>query len=105
MNNPFRLKVVQDLAQKQSETAAMHLGALNAEVAKAEAKLNMLLGYREEYRDRFRASMQQDIHSAGWKNFQQFLVKLDEAIDQQRGACKFARHAVEIGRASCRERV
>jgi flagellar FliJ protein len=97
MNNPFRLKVVQDLAQKQSETAAMHLGALNAEVAKAEAKLNMLLGYREEYRDRFRASMQQDMHSAGWKNFQQFLEKLDEAIEQQRAAVLASQQAVHRG--------
>jgi flagellar biosynthesis chaperone FliJ len=29
----------------------MSLGALNAESAKAETKLNMLLAYREEYRE------------------------------------------------------
>jgi flagellar FliJ protein len=97
MSNPFRLKVVQDLAQRQSESAAMHLGALNAEAAKAEAKLNMLLGYREEYRDRFRASVQQDIHSAGWKNFQQFLEKLDEAIEQQRATVLGSQQGVHRG--------
>ena len=97
MSSPFRLKVVQDLAQRQSESAALHLGALNAEAAKAEAKLNMLLGYREEYRDRFRASVQQDIHSAGWKNFQQFLEKLDEAIEQQRAAVLASQQTVHRG--------
>ena len=80
MKDTFRLRVVQDLARKGSDAAAMQLGLLNAEVAKAEAKLNMLLNYREEYRERFRSSMNQDVHSAGWKNFQEFLVKLDEAI-------------------------
>ena len=95
--NDFRLKVVQDLAQKQSDTAAVQLGAANAEAAKAEAKLNMLLSYREDYRERFRNSMHQDVHSAGWKNFQEFLEKLDQAIDQQRAAVLASQQAVHRG--------
>ena len=95
--NTFRLKVVQDLAQKESDSAAAQLGALNGEVSKAEAKLNMLLSYREEYRNRYRSSMHQDVHSAGWKNFQQFLEKLDEAIEQQRAAVAASRQAVHRG--------
>jgi flagellar FliJ protein len=95
--NEFRLKVVQDVAQRESETAAARLGALNAEAAKAEAKLNMLLGYREEYRQRFRSSLDRDLHSAGWKNFQQFLEKLDEAIEQQRAAVLACQQAVHRG--------
>ena len=95
--NEFRLKVVQDVAQRESETAAARLGALNAEAAKAQAKLNMLLGYREEYRQRFRSSLDRDLHSAGWKNFQQFLEKLDEAIEQQRAAVLACQQAVHRG--------
>lgn len=97
MKDTFRLKVVQDLAQKNSDAAAAKLGALNGEVAKAEAKLNMLLNYREEYRERFRSSLHQDVHSAGWKNFQQFLEKLDEAIEQQRAAVLGCQQAVHRG--------
>ena len=97
MNDPFRLKVVQDLAKRHSDTAAVQLGTLNAEATKAEAKLNMLITYREDYRDRFRSSMHQDVHSAGWKNFQQFLEKLDEAIEQQRAAVLACQHAVHRG--------
>ena len=97
MSNPFKLKTVQDLAQQKSDAAAMNLGALNAEAAKAEAKLNLLLGYREEYRDRFRGSVHQDIHSAGWKNFQRFLGKLDEAVEQQRAAVLASQQAVHRG--------
>src|SRR5215207_9703669 len=94
MANTFRLKVVQELAQKDSDKAATRLGFLNAGVAKADQKLQMLIDYREDYRNRFRSSLNTDVHSAGWKNFQQFLVKLEEAIEQQRGACTMAREAV-----------
>jgi len=104
MKDDFRLKVVQDLAQRHSDTAAVKLGALNAEVAKAEAKLNMLLTYREDYRDRFRSSMHQDVHSAGWKNFQEFLVKLDEAIDQQRAVVLASQQAVHRGQREWQSR-
>ena len=94
MKNTFRLKVVQDLAQKDSDSAATRLGFLNAEVAKADQKLQMLIDYREEYRQRFRNTLNTDVHTPGWKNFQQFLVKLEEAIEQQRAACTMAREAV-----------
>lgn len=102
--NEFRLKVVQDLAQRESDGAAVRLGALNAEAAKAEAKLNMLLGYREEYRQRFRGSVDRDVHSAGWKNFQQFLEKLDEAIEQQRAAVLACQQAVHRGQRDWRSK-
>ena len=98
MKDTFRLRVVQNLAQQQSDDAATRLGMLNAEAAKAEAKLNMLLGYREEYRERLRNSVHQDVHSAGWKNFQQFLQKLDEAIEQQHAAVLASQQAVQLAR-------
>ena len=97
MNNTFRLKVIQDLAQSESDSAAIKLGSLNAEAAKAEAKLKMLIDYREEYRERLRNSLNQDVHSAGWKNFQLFLAKLDEAVEQQRSAVALCHQAVHQG--------
>ena len=104
MKDTFRLKVVQDLAQRHSDTAAIQLGALNAEATKAEAKLNMLLTYREDYRARFRSSMHADVNSAGWKNFQQFLEKLDEAIEQQRAAVIVCQQAVHRGQREWQSR-
>jgi flagellar FliJ protein len=97
MKNTFRLKVVQDLAQKQSDDAALKLGTLNGEVAKAQAKLDMLIGYRDEYFERLRNSVHQDVHSVGWKNLHQFLEKLEEAIDQQRAAVRQCEQAVHHG--------
>jgi len=104
MNDTFRLKTVQDLAQRRSDTAAVQLGALNAEAAKAEAKLNMLITYREDYRERFRSSVHQDVHTPGWKNFQEFLVKLDEAIDQQRAVVLASQQAVHRGQREWQSR-
>ena len=95
---------MQDLAKRHSDTAAAQLGALNAEAAKAEAKLNMLLQYREDYRNRFRSSMHEDVHSAGWKNFQQFLEKLDQAIDQQRAAVLACQQNVHRGQREWQSR-
>jgi flagellar FliJ protein len=97
MKNTFRLKVVQDLAVKASDDAAMRLGHLNAEVARQEQKLEMLIQYREDYRGRVRGTLNQDVHTAAWMNLQQFVGKLDEAIEQQRAACAMAKQAVERG--------
>ena len=97
MKNTFRLKFVQDLAQKKSDEAATRLGMLNAEVAKAEQKLQMLLDYREEYRERFRGTVQRDVGTAEFRNFQQFLEKLEEAIEQQRAAILVTRDNVARG--------
>ena len=104
MKNTFRLKVVQDLALKASDDAALALGHLNSEVAKQEQKLQMLLQYREDYRERVRGTVNRDVHTAAWMNLQQFVAKLDEAIEQQRTACTLAKAAVARGQADWQEK-
>ena len=99
MKNTFRLKVVQDLAVKASDDAANRLGQLNAEVARQEQKLEMLMQYREDYRAKLRDTVNQDLHTAAWMNLQQFIGKLDEAIEQQRAACAMAESAVARAQA------
>jgi flagellar protein FliJ len=99
MKNTFRLKIVQDLAIKASDDAALALGQLNAAVAKEEQKLQMLLQYREEYRERVRGTVNQDVHTAAWMNLQQFVAKLDDAIEQQRSAVGMANAAVARGQS------
>jgi flagellar FliJ protein len=104
MKNTFRLKVVQDLAIKASDDAALRLGQLNAEVARQEQKLEMLIQYREDYRGRVRGTLNRDVHTAAWMNLQQFVAKLDEAIEQQRSACAAAKAAVARGQADWQEK-
>ena len=95
MANEFRLKVVQELAQQHCDEAATRLGRLNVEAAKAQQKLDMLLQYRDEYQARFRATTNQDV--ASWRNFHEFLNKLDEAVEQQRATCLTHQQAVQRG--------
>ena len=104
MANTFRLKVVQNLAIKASDDAAVVLGQLNAEVAKQEQKLEMLIQYREDYRGRVRGTVNRDVHTAGWMNLQQFIAKLDDAIEQQRTAIAMAQAAVARGQTDWQEK-
>jgi flagellar FliJ protein len=104
MKNTFRLKIVQDLAVKASDEAATRLGQLNAEVAKQEQKLDMLMQYREEYRGRVRETVNQDVSTAAWMNLQQFIGKLDDAIEQQRAACAMAKAAVGRGQTDWQQK-
>jgi flagellar protein FliJ len=98
MKTTFRLQAVHDVARERNDTAAAQLGSLNSEASKAEAKLDLLLQYREEYRARYRAAVQGSLHSAGVKNFRDFLEKLDEAIEQQHAAVLLSKQAVQQGR-------
>src|SRR4026208_1932698 len=98
MKTKFRLQTVHDLARERNDTAAAQLGTLNTEAARAEAKLNLLLQYREEYRERYRVAVKNNLHSAGWQNFRDFLDKLDEAIEQQRAAGLVSKEAGQEGR-------
>ena len=50
----------------------------------AKAKLEMLQQYRDEYAARFRQAAQNGISPREWHNYQQFLNRLDDAIEVQR---------------------
>ncbi|RJG08327.1 flagellar export protein FliJ, partial [Noviherbaspirillum cavernae] len=49
----------------------------------AEQKLAMLMQYREDYVLRFQVKLSAGVSASGYRNFQQFLDKLDEAIKGQ----------------------
>lgn len=97
MRKSFSLQAVLELAQRQSADAVAKLGALNTELAGSEAKLKLLLHYRDEYQVRFRSAAARTIDSAGWKNFHDFMAKLDEAIEQQRSAVAHSRERMLSG--------
>ena len=84
MTKPFSLQTVLDLMQIRTDDATRHLAQLIASERDAKAKLEMLQHYRDEYATRFRESAQNGLSQREWQNFQQFLNRLDEAIDMQR---------------------
>ena len=84
MTKPFSLQTVLDLMQIRTDDATRHLAQLIASERDAKAKLEMLQHYRDEYATRFREPAQNGLSQREWQNFQQFLNRLDEAIDAQR---------------------
>lgn len=83
MASTQQLETLIDLARRETDDAAKRLGAALKAVADAEEKLNMLVGYRDEYGRRFDASQQQGITPMAYRNFQAFMEKLDTAIKGQ----------------------
>mgnify|MGYP000999396632 CR=1 FL=1 len=82
MAKPFSLQMVLDLMRNRHE-ATQSLARLLAAERDAKKKLAMLQQYREEYTTRFREAAQDGLGQPEWRNFQEFLNRLDEAITQQ----------------------
>ena len=84
MAKPFALQTVLDLMQRRADEATQQLARLIAAEQDAKTKLQLLADYREEYARRFQASAQEGLTPQQWRNFQDFLARLDDAIAQQR---------------------
>ncbi len=84
MVKPFPLQTILELMQSRADEATRNLARLIANERDAKAKLEMLQQYRDEYAGRFRQAAQNGISQREWHNYQQFLNRLDDAIEAQR---------------------
>ncbi len=84
MTKPFPLQTILELMQDRADEATQQLARLIAAEQDAKKKLDMLLQYRDEYAARFSEAAQNGLSPVQWKNFQDFLARLDEAIVSQR---------------------
>jgi len=98
MPKSFSLKMLLDLAQSRSDAAARRLGELNSREQEAEQKLRLLLGYRQDYQVRFQEFARKGIDQAGWRNFREFMAKLDSAIVEQRRTVANSQNRMQAGR-------
>ena len=98
MPTSFSLKMLLDLAQNRSDAAARRLGELNSREQEAEQKLRLLLGYRQDYQVRFQEFAKNGIDQAEWRNFREFMGKLEAAIAEQRKAVVNSRNKMQAGR-------
>jgi len=83
MARPFSMQTVLELMQTRSDEATQRLARLIAVERDAKEKFAMLLQYRDEYTARFRQAVQNGLGQPEWRNYQEFLTRLDEAIKQQ----------------------
>jgi flagellar FliJ protein len=91
MANPSALETLIDLAQRESDENARRLGAALKAVEEAEQKLQMLLGYRDDYAHKLDAAQVAGITPFAYHNFAAFVGKLDNAILGQREVLKHAK--------------
>lgn len=80
-----------ELAQRASDAAAKRLGAALKNEEDSEQKLQMLLGYRDDYAKRLLDAQQAGMTPQAYANFVAFMVKLDQALNGQREVVKHAR--------------
>ena len=72
--------------QERADKATQQLARLIASERDAKNKLEMLQQYRDEYATRFQQAAQNGLTRHEWHNYQEFLNRLDEAIESQNRA-------------------
>jgi flagellar FliJ protein len=98
MATKLPLDTLTDLARTQTDKAAGRLGALQTARITSAQKLDLLVQYRQDYVDQLHALMQSGMPAAKLRNYQNFLVTLDGAINQQRAIVAQATTRVDHGR-------
>lgn len=88
------LETLIELATKQSDDAAKRLGKAVRAGDDAQQKLQLLMQYRDDYAARLRSSAATGLTASGYRNFQMFLDKLDDAIASQQRAVQDAQRRV-----------
>ncbi len=93
MRKPFPLQTVLELMQARSDEATQKLARLIANERDAKTKLDLLSNYRSDYALRFRQAAQNGLGQREWHNYQEFLNRLDEAIElQMQAVAQHERH-------------
>jgi flagellar FliJ protein len=103
MANPSALDTLIELAQRDSDDAAKRLGVALKSAEEAEQKLQMLLGYRQDYADRLDQAQMNGITPFAYANFVAFVGKLDNAINGQQEVLKHAKYKSELEKATWQE--
>jgi len=86
MPQPFSLQTILEVMQNRTDEATRKLGRLIAAENSQRSRLQMLEDYRNEYAQRLRDAATQGVTPTVLLNYQDFLARIDEAIQQQRQA-------------------
>lgn len=98
MTKPFSLQPLVHLAHQKNDAAARKFGKLNQQQQAAQDKLETLLQYRKDYIARYDHSLHSGINQGDLRNFEDFIKRLDEAIEQQRRVIEQIGRSVQAGR-------
>lgn len=92
-----------EIAQKASDDAAKKLGRAIQAKTESENQLNLLVQYRSDYEDRFKTGTDKGLNVTQFINFQNFIGKLDLAVDGQKRLIQDAEYKVDIARKQWQE--
>ncbi len=103
MSDVFRLQPLVNLSQSRNEAATRQLGQLNQQQQAEQKKLDTLLQFRKDYQEKFVQASQDGMDQARINNFQNFLNRLEEAVQQQRGVMEQANQSLQQGQVRVQE--
>lgn len=95
-----QLETLIDLARRETDDAAKRLGAALKAAEGSEQQLQMLIGYRDDYAQRFEQTMANGMTPMAYRNFQAFMVKLDNAITGQQEVVRHAQRRSEVEKSA-----
>lgn len=100
MTHPSAIETLIELAARDSDEAAKRLGLAIRASDETEKKLALLMQYREEYAARFQSGLAEGLSMMGYRNYQMFLEKLDNAIEGQQQAVRLAQQKISNERGA-----
>lgn len=98
MTQAFSLQPLLEIMQTRTDEATRKLGHLIAAEQNQRSRLQMLEQYREEYAQRLREVTAEGITRIILRNYQDFLIRIDEAIEQQRSAVETSERSTQAGK-------
>lgn len=97
------IKLLQEKAVKEVNTAQEVFAAALKSSEEANNKHNMLLEYKQGYEDNLKKSLTSGLNIEAYQNYQNFLEKLDEALQGQKSILGMAEQVLQIRRKSLQE--
>ena len=97
MDKRFNLQTLQELSSLKLDQATRHLGKLIAGEKEAGQRLELLIQYRNEYHGRFLAAASNGLNPEVWRNYQKFITRLDEAVEQARNMVNSTKQQTAAG--------
>jgi len=97
------IKLLQEKAVKEVNTAQEAFAAALKSSEEAKNKQNMLLEYKQGYEDNLKESLASGLNIEAYQNYQNFLRKLDEALEGQKSILEMADKVLKIRRKSLQE--
>ncbi len=95
MASSTALNTLIELVERELDTVSERLALANRALSDAEEKGNMLRDYRQDYVNTFAKLMRQGLTKEMHNNYQNFLGKLEQAIDGQEEIIVSARYQIE----------